>query len=136
MSPYDQLTEHVLLICELVHRPRQNVTTGGGRSGRDLTLDPVVEFGSSAQQQVDARAEGGVGRQEQGGLPALLLRPHPAEQLSEDKKLSPSTQQGSNSATRQQPRRLNYGGPEGNMFCPVVCFCETLLRPQCPVLFL
>lgn len=81
------------------------MTTGGGRSRRDLTLDPVVEFGSSAQQQVDARAEGGVGRQEQGGLPALLLRPHPAQQLLEDKKWSLNTD-----------NRPNYGGPEGNMF--------------------
>lgn len=74
------------------------MTAGGGHSGRDLTLDPVVEFSSSAQQQVDARAEGGVGRQEQGGLPALLLRPHPAEQLLEDKKPSLSTQRRSDTA--------------------------------------
>lgn len=85
-------------LCKLQAGRQTRVETGGGgggsgsgsglglRSGRgrDLSLDPVVEFSSSAQQQVDAGAEGGVRRQEDGGLPALLLRPHPTQQLHED----------------------------------------------------
>lgn len=49
-----------------------------------MSLDAVVELGSSTQQQVDASAEGGVGRQEDCSLPALLLCPHPTQELPED----------------------------------------------------
>lgn len=54
-------------------------------SGDDLTLDPVVEFSSSAQQQVDPGAEGGISGQEQGGQSALCLCPHATQQLFEGK---------------------------------------------------
>lgn len=56
-----------------------------GSSGEDLTLDPVVEFSSSAQQQVDPGAEGGISGQEQGGQSALCLCPHATQQLFEGK---------------------------------------------------
>lgn len=50
-------------------------------SGPAGTFLSVVELGPPAEQQVDAGAEGGVGGQVDGGLPALRLRPHPAQQL-------------------------------------------------------
>lgn len=59
-------------------RRRGDVEQESGREGGFLS---VVEFGPPAQQQVDARAEGGVGGQVDGGLSALRLRPHSAQQL-------------------------------------------------------
>lgn len=47
----------------------------------DLVLEAVVELGSSAQQEVDAGAEGGVGGQVQRHEAALHLSPHTTHQL-------------------------------------------------------
>lgn len=55
------------------------------QSGWDLTFDPVVEFSSSAQQQVNPGAERGISGEEHGGQSALGLGPHTTQQLFEKK---------------------------------------------------
>lgn len=60
-------------------------TVWDGKSGLDLALEAVVEFGAPAEQEVDAGAEGGVGGQVQGCQSTLGLGPHAAQQLLREK---------------------------------------------------
>lgn len=65
----------------------EQVSRGSSRHGMkgswDLALEPVVEFGTSTQQQVYPSAECGVSCQEQGHQPTLSFCPHATNQLFE-----------------------------------------------------
>lgn len=54
-------------------------------SGVYLALLSIVQLGPPAQQQVDAGAEGGVSRQEDGGPSTLRLGSHTAQQLAQER---------------------------------------------------
>lgn len=50
---------------------------------RNLTFEAVVELGSSAQEQVNPSAEGGVSGQEESDKSTFFLGAHPPQQLQQ-----------------------------------------------------